>query len=144
VRPQIILLVGLPGCDKTTYLNELRRDGWSDFDDFKSGSIDNSREFHKAARCEALVGCLRNGQRCVVADIDFCKSESRDDAESFLDAAVPGLELRWRFFAHDAGACEENVGRRNRDSLAEDLEKLREYSTLYSVPEGGDALPVVS
>jgi len=86
---------------------------------------------------------LRSGQRCVVADIDFCKSDSRDDAETFLYTAVPDLELRWRFFAHDTRACEENVRRRSRNSLAEDLKKLREYSSLYSVPEGADELPVV-
>lgn len=36
VKSEVLLLAGLPGCGKTTYVNDLRREGWCGFDDFKS------------------------------------------------------------------------------------------------------------
>lgn len=72
MNPEVLILVGLPGCGKTTYVEELRREGWADFDDFKSGAVDNSSEFRKSSRLRPLVASLHAGLRCVVADIDFC------------------------------------------------------------------------
>jgi hypothetical protein len=130
------MVAGLPGCGKTTYLDELRREGWLAFDDFKAGAIDDSSAFDRSRQFEALLAGLRDGRRCVVADIDFCKQESRVEAESVLRAAVPGLEIRWCFFAHDARTCEKNIQRRNRDSLEADTRELRKYSSVYSIPTG--------
>ena len=70
------------------------------------------------------------------ADIDFCRSESREEAENVLGAALSGLKVRWCFFAHDERSCDENIRRRNRDSLAEDLRELHKYSRIYSIPKG--------
>lgn len=134
----VLLVAGLPGCGKTTCLGELQRDGWLTFDDFKAGAIDNSRSFHKSRRFGALLVGLRDGHRCVVADIDFCNSESRNEAENVLRAAVPGLKIRWWFFANDERSCEENIRRRSRDSLAADLRELRKYSRIYSIPHGAE------
>jgi predicted ATPase len=39
------MVAGLPGCGKTTYLDELRRAGWSVFDDFKAEAIGDSSRF---------------------------------------------------------------------------------------------------
>jgi hypothetical protein len=138
------MVAGLPGCGKTTYLEELRRDGWLAFDDFKAGAIDNSPSFHKSRKFGTLLASVREGHKCAVADIDFCKSESREEGENVLGAVVSDLKLRWCFFAHDERACEENIRRRNRDSLAVDLKELRRYSGLYSIPEGADVRPVVT
>ena len=85
---------------------------------------------------------MRDGLRCVVANIDFCKSESRAEAENVLRAAVPNVEICWCFFAHDERACEENIKRRNRGSLEADIRELRRYSRVYSIPRGADVRPV--
>lgn len=137
VRPEIVMLAGLPGCGKTRYLDDLRRRGWRVFDDFKAKAIDNSSQFDKSRQFENLVACLRAGHRCAVADIDFCKNESRAEAGNALRALLPDLEIRWCFFPLDERACEENIRRRGRDSLEEDLRKLRDYSRVYSIPDGG-------
>jgi broad-specificity NMP kinase len=50
VAAEILLLAGLPGCGKTTYVKDLRLDGWSDFDDFKSEAVDNSPSFCKSKK----------------------------------------------------------------------------------------------
>jgi hypothetical protein len=120
------------------------RDGWLVFDDFKADAFDDSSAFRKSRKFPALILALRNGVRCVVADIHFCKTESREEAESVLRAEVLGsVEIRWRYFSHDVQACEANIRRRNRPSLQKDLEKLHEYAALYRIPQGAEVLPIV-
>jgi hypothetical protein len=89
VTKNVRLLAGLPGCGKTTYLNELRQNGWAAFDDFKAGATDDSPEYRKSRHFADLLAHLCAGLRCVVADIDFCKTESRAEAERVLLAEVP-------------------------------------------------------
>jgi hypothetical protein len=77
-----------------------------------------------------------------VADIVFCKTESREEAQSVLFAEAPGVQLGWLFFENDLVPCEANIRSRNRDSLQADLEKLHEYSACYFSPPGVDVLPI--
>jgi predicted kinase len=139
----VLLVAGLPGSGKSTYLRELELVGWLKFDDFKANAIGNSSTFQNARRFEELVECLRDGRRCVVSDIDFCKTDSREEAERILRARVPNLELAWCFFANDEEACETNAKRRNRTSLPRDLAKLKEYSEVYNIPEAATIRDVV-
>jgi AAA domain len=142
VSPEILILVGLPGCGKTTYIKELRSAGWADFDDFKSNAVNDSPAFTNASRFEELVASLHAGRKCVVADIDFCRTDSREEASNVLSSLLPRLNIRWCFFEPDPSTCERNVRHRNRDSLNLDLAKLQEYSPVYHVPEGAELRPV--
>lgn len=136
------MLVGLPGCGKTRYMERLGEEGWCVFDDFKAAAINDSPRFDRSRHFEDLLASLRAGHRCAIADIDFCKGQSRTEAEIVLRAAIPNVDLRWCFFAHDERSCEDNIRRRNRDSLEADLRKLRDYSRIYSVPDGVRVRPV--
>jgi hypothetical protein len=142
MNPSVLMVVGLPGCGKTTYLEELRQDGWSAFDDFKAGAVDDSSMFCKSRSFAALLSSLREGGRCAVADIDFCRSAARTEAESVLRSMVSELQMGWHFFENDERTCEENIKRRNRDSREADLGKLHEYSRVYSIPRGAEVHPV--
>jgi len=142
MNPSVLMVVGLPGCGKTTYLEELRRGGWSAFDDFKAGAVDDSSMFRKSRSFAALLSSLSGGGRCAVADIDFCRTEARTEAESVLRSMVSGLQMRWHFFENDERACKENIKRRNRNSREAELGKLHEYSRVYSIPRGAEVHPV--
>jgi len=142
MNQNVILLAGLPGCGKTTHLCQMHRDGWLVFDDYKAEAVDDCSAFRKSRKFGALVSALRDGLKCAVADIDFCKTESRAEAESVLFVEVPGVKLRWRFFENSPSACEANIRSRNRSSLPNDLEKLHKYSLLYRIPLGAEVLPV--
>jgi len=138
----VILLAGLPGCGKTTHLCQMCRDGWLVFDDFKAEAFDDSSAFRKSRKFRTLFSALRDGLRCAVADIDFCKTKSREEEESVLLREVPVVKLEWRFFENDPSACEANIRSRNRPSLQTDLKKLYEYSALYRIPQGADVFGV--
>ena len=89
---EVILLAGLPGCGKTTHLCQMCRDGWLAFDDFKADAIDGSSDFSKSRKFRALIVALNDGLRCVLADIDFCKTESREEAERVSQVGSPWSE----------------------------------------------------
>jgi hypothetical protein len=135
----LILMAGLPGSGKTTRLDKMREEGWRVFDDYKA---DGTGSFQSSARFNELICALGEGSRCVVADIDFCNTDARNQAESIVRGKIPGLDFGWEFFANDRSACEANIRARNRPSLERELECLAKYSPSYNVPEGAGALPV--
>ena len=137
----VILIAGFPGGGKTTHLCDLCRDGWLVFDSFKSHAFDDCSAFRKSRNFPAVILALRNGVKCVVADVDFCKTESRAEADSVLRAEVPGIEINWLYFAHDKQACKANLTRRNRPSLNLELKTLHDLSAYYRIPWGADVRP---
>lgn len=102
------------------------------FDDFKKGGKD--LRFRSSPKFCALVGALCAGVKCIVADIHFCKDESRQEAEDEIRKEVPDVRLCWRFFENDAAACEANIRARNRDCVQSELEYLAQYSRQYRIP----------
>jgi hypothetical protein len=139
-----VLVAGLPGCGKTTTLGLMKGAGLCVFDDFKAGAHNDSAAFRDSRHYRDLVSALRQGQDCVVADIDFCSSEARRDAEHTLQEAVAGAAVEWLFFANEPATSEANIRRRRRESLEEDIRKLHEYAAVYEVPAGAKVLPVGS
>jgi hypothetical protein len=139
---EIVLIAGLPGCGKTARLCLMCRDGWLVFDDFKSNAFGGEKAFRNSRKFRALLSALRDDLRCVVADVDFCHSDSRSEADDVLSAEVPGLVPKWEFFANDPVSCEANIRTRNRSSLQDDLDCLARYSKSYPIPEGSLVLPV--
>jgi hypothetical protein len=85
---------------------------------------------------------LREGQKCLVADIDFCKANSRYEAETALRTQVHDLMLSWLFFENDFHACQANIRRRASQSIEDNLRALHEYRALYQIPIGAQVIPV--
>lgn len=139
---EIILLVGLPGSGKTTLLSRMLADGWLVFDDYKAHAFEDCSNFGSSTKFLPLIIALRAGLKCVVADIDFCETESREEAEGLLRAIVPGVQLRRFFFENAPSACEANVRARNSPSHDDELKKIRDYSPRYEIPDGSDVLLV--
>ena len=115
-------------------------DGWLTFDDYKAGGVDLS--FRSSPRFGDLIGSLKADRRCVVADIDFCSTESREEAERDLLAEIPGLTLRWLFFENNPSACRANIMSRNRRCLQDEMGYLSKYSPSYDIPQCTSVLPI--
>ena len=137
----LLLVAGLPGSGKTTYLRELEGSGWLCFDDFKNAANDNSPQFRRSRHYATLIARLSEGVRCVVTDIDFCRTESRAEATEVLHAEFPNLEIGWLYFSHSVEDCSANITRRGRPSLQADLTELSRYSACYDIPAGGLVRP---
>ena len=139
---ELVLVAGLPGCGKTTYLCQKCREGWLAFDDFKAQAFENCSQFQSSRKLHSLLVALQDGLRCIVADIAFCDDSCRIEAETVLRTEMPNLKLRWEFFANDRIACEANVRRRNSAGLQHDLECLAKYFPAYRIPDGALVHPV--
>ena len=142
MNKEVVLLAGLPGCGKTTYLCQMCRDDRLVFDDFKALAFEDCSKFCSSRKFSALIAAIQDGLRCAVADIDFCDTDARNVAESILRAEIPGLAVRWEFFANDRSACEANIRTRNRSCLQRELDCLAKYSPSYNIPEGVVVLSV--
>jgi hypothetical protein len=139
----VILWAGLPGSGKTTYLCQMCRLGWLIFDDYKAGTPqDANLHFRKSPRFTPLIEALRNGLNCMVADIDFCRMEARDEARVELATEVPGTKMGWVYFENDTVACSANARNRNRDGLQTELENIEKYSVVYKIPQDAVVFPV--
>ena len=57
-------------------------------------------------RYRELVQALRDGKKCAVADMKFCRLLDREEACANLHEDVPGLVFRWEFFENDPQQCE--------------------------------------
>ena len=139
---QIILIAGLPGSGKTKYMETLRLQDWSIFDDFKANAYNDSSVFWHSRNYKALLMALHEVQKCVLADIDFCKATSRQEAEGALREQIPDLTLNWLFFENDFDACQANIMRRASRSIEDNLRALHEYHALYQIPIGAEVIPV--
>ena len=139
---QLLLVAGLPGCGKTGYLRRLETEGWRIFDDFKANARQDSSHFAASRHYDSLIQDLRDGRRCVVADIDFCRESARAEAEHVLRRALPDVVFAWQFFENHPERCAFNIRRRNRHSIEADLRKLEEFASVYSVPEGVETMPI--
>jgi hypothetical protein len=139
---EVTLIGGLPGSGKTLYMKSLQRAGWKVFDDFKANAYNHSSVFFHSRSYEALIKALWDGERCVVADIDFCKDDSRSEAELALRNQLPDLKLSWLFFARDFHACELNIKRRASVSIDDNLRALDVYNVHYRIPTGATVMPI--
>jgi hypothetical protein len=148
MESEVVLIAGLPGSGKTTYLSQMSVGCWLDwliFDDFKAQAFQDCAKFRSSTKFPELIRALREGRNCVVADINLCKAESREEAERDIAAEVPGVKLNWRCFQNEPSSCAVNVRRRpSRTDLQRqrELQYLAEYSPIYEIPAGAVILPV--
>ncbi|OFV96503.1 MAG: hypothetical protein A3H28_06205 [Acidobacteria bacterium RIFCSPLOWO2_02_FULL_61_28] len=131
----VILVVGLPGCGKTTYVDKLTAEfGAQKFDDFKANAHYDSPTFQCARRFDELIIKLVRGETCIVADIDFCRNEARIEAEEEIKGRIPGVKVEWHYFENDPIRCRRNVIRRKSNSVQQELLNIDRYSPGYDIP----------
>jgi hypothetical protein len=123
-------------------LERLRTEGWEIFDDYKARARDGSVRFRAGRRYGELIQSLRDGKRCAVADMAFCRPLDREEACSNLKEEVPGIAVSWAFIKNDPQQCAENIRADERPSESR-LAKLDEFSPQYSAPGGTILLAII-
>ena len=103
-----------------------------------------SHRFTDSIHYPPLIAALRAGKDCVIADISFCDTGRRLEAEQILRNDVADLTIKWLFFENDHEKCLANVQRRNRSTLAHDLLMIEEFAGKYIPPQGVKLMPVWS
>ena len=141
--PDIIFVGGLPGSGKSHILEEFRKGGWKIYDDFQAGAYENWSHFSNASAYAELMEDLKLGRKCAVADIRFVCSEYRAGAEHAIQDSAGLIAVDWRIYENNPEQCSKNVLRTpDSRSPAPRLEKIREFTTKHSVPEGVVSIPV--
>jgi hypothetical protein len=138
IMATVVLMAGLPGSGKTwLIINEYK--GYLMFDDYKNKAINDSCRFNHSRHFHDLTKALKNDDNCVVSDIDFCRTEARDEADHFLKEYAPDAKRKWIFWENNPNACrcalnylKETKGR----DITKKLEKLEYYTERYNIPTG--------
>lgn len=126
----VLMVVGLPGSGKTTYVKNLPDSGYAFFDD-PAVSEENMGKVKKA---------VSEGLDVVITDVYCLSQNAREKAEKVLRYAGAKC-VTWLFFDNNPDACINNVRRRN-DGRSISEHTVRSMSAKYVIPHGAVVLPV--
>lgn len=125
---RIHLLIGLPGCGKTTLGRELQAA------DPDLVFLDDATKDSPWPDTE--VASL------VIASPNFCREPVRANALKWLTAKYPGATFAFTYFAPDLAACQHNV--LSRADGRDVAPTLRLLSRAYDIPRNALLRPVIS
>jgi len=136
------IVIGLPGCGKTTLLERLQSEGFRTFDDFHANAFGDSPDVEMSQYYFALMDTLMVGQDCAVSDITFCVPARRSDFLKAIVVRFPNQPMEWVYFENSPERCRHNILRRNRPSLESELKALAVFAPKYVIPAGVTVVPV--
>jgi predicted kinase len=140
---KVTIIVGLPGSGKSHLIRKLRKRATGEcVEDFMAFSYDDSRRFTDSKHYPKLIRDLRKGRHSIIADIFFCDTALRDEAERVIQRDSPKSEIEWIYFENDPKTCRKNAVRRNRVIVDHDLVMIGRLATKYFFPEGISPIPV--
>src|SRR5688572_17634896 len=108
---KILIVAGLPGAGKTTYLKKLLQDRVIDsyYDDFQDKSYEKSPEPQHSRYFRSVIKDLRHHKTVAIADIRYCIPENIYDLRDAIRAQVRSFEMEVRYFENNPAVCESNV-----------------------------------
>ena len=134
---KLLIVVGMPGSGKSTYLQRLKDDGKivEFYDDYQGRSHDNRPEPELSKCYTPLLAHLKKGETVAASDIRWCKEP---DLHLFVAAVLrvaPEAEIEYHYFQNDPKQCKANVRRRAREGHVEhELGMIDDYSKKYKIP----------
>jgi hypothetical protein len=142
---RLTVIVGLPGSGKSYRIGELRisKSGVC-VADFMKDSIGHSPRFTDSKHYPRLIMDLRDGKDGVIADVAFCDTGRRIEAEQVVTRDVPEVTIDWEFFENGQAKCRDNARRRNRSNLTEELQKIEDLTAKYYIPRAAEQRTVWS
>lgn len=143
---KVTFIAGLSGAGKSEYLKKLVRDtGAIPIPDYKKDAINNNPKFNFSQHFNSLITGLSAGRAYAVADIDFCKKESQDEADYYVRKCAPNAKIEWLFFSNDPEQCKRNAKVRAEATprdLKHEIELIDYYSSQYHIPPASTIIPV--
>lgn len=141
----VILIAGMPGAGKSTFMD--RNLDWIDvfFDDFKNGALFDDSHFLFSKDYPKLGALLLEGKQVALADVDFCDRGSLKQAEEVLNEFAErhdfDINFQFIFFKDHPKKCKKNIRERSNNSLQNELEKVDHY-TGYEIPAQAEVLEI--
>ena len=140
---KLVIVVGLPGSGKTLHLPRFKREHNAEYlrDNFKEYAFRHSPWITYSRHYVDLICHLQNGHNCVIADIDFCKNDAREEAVKAVTYHVPGVEIHWICFENNPTQCRKNAVA-SKQKVEDKLAAIDAYTKLYTYPAGARPIPV--
>jgi hypothetical protein len=144
--PKVTIVIGMPGSGKSRYFETVDQDKVCIFDDYHGSAIDKSPRFEKSRHYECLKSALASGKDCLIADIDYCYEGRLNEAERGIEKIGNDLKIKigidHLYFQKDPNACKENVRRRHREQMEEELRNIDKMNGAYNIPSSAPTWPV--
>ena len=131
--PNLIVVIGMPGAGKTTYMEQLKQSGEISvfYDDFQADAPGKDKNPFLSKHFAALVKNLRLGKTVAVADIRYCDRRELNLLLAAVISAVPEIRIDLRYFENAADKCRANVSKRARKWTEQEFEYIDEYAAVY-------------
>lgn len=135
-RPKLVIVVGLPGAGKTTYMESLERKGEIAvfYDDYQADAPEKAKSPYLSRYYSQMVAELKRGKTVAASDIRYCVQKELNALIASVISAVPETVFDIRYFKNDPDKCRANVIKRNRKSTDWEFKLIDEYSPQYDPP----------
>ncbi|MEO5690893.1 MAG: AAA family ATPase [Candidatus Saccharimonadales bacterium] len=136
---KLIILSGLPGSGKTTYIESLKTQGFTGpiYDDYYATQhneridtvedVDRNKDPVKNERFEQLITDLKNNPEVIVADIIFYIARHRNSLLVAVLNRMPNIDLKFVYLPVKIDTSIENIEKRNRNDRVTIEKELVRY-----------------
>ena len=133
----ITFITGLCGSGKTYYSEQLKKKtGALLFEGIGKG-IENNENWL------IIVSHLKNGNDCVVEEMDFCFQKPRDSVIKYILGNTPDTEIKWVCFENDLDSANWNVRQRtNKADINGHLYINAQLTRFYTYQFGAKIVPI--
>ena len=133
----LIIVVGMPGSGKSTYIEELTKNNPTStlYDDYQGKAYNNDHDPRLSKHFGPLVSDLKQGKTVIVSDIAYCVPNELGIFLGMILGSAPNVVLDFKYFINDPEQCKKNVLQRNRDGrVQKELDLIDKLTKHYKLP----------